>query len=228
VFRSAAGGAVNYQQYASESLFVYSNRLYHNTFYDNRCFAVVGNRGDAKQYYDNRVVNNLLYKNRDCAGSGDQTSIEDPRAVILASNAIESRDPGFVDESSGNLHLASGSRMIDRASALTRTSAAGSGTTMTVADPVWFVDGLRIPGEPGDEIQLLGSTERARIVRVDYAAKQLVLDRALTWQAGDGVALAYEGAGPDLGAFEFVARRAAAMPGRDGAAWFVSMIAGGR
>ena len=96
VFSNAAGGGVNFQQYASESLFVYGNRLYHNTFYSNRCFAIVGNRGAPKQYYDNRAINNLLYLNRDCAGSGDQVSIDDPAAVVLTANAVESR---FVEAS---------------------------------------------------------------------------------------------------------------------------------
>jgi hypothetical protein len=213
VFRTAAGGAVNYQQYPRESLFVYGNRLYHNTFYDNRCFAVSGVADpDPKRYYDNRVMNNLLYKNRDCAGGGDQTSVLDGRAVILVSNAVEKSDPGFVNEAAGDLHLAPRSPMIDRAGGLTRIPSAGSGLTMTVVDPLPFFDGFKIPGELGDQVQIVGSSETARVVRIDYKARTLTLDRELTWKAGAALALAYSGGAPDFGAFEFVPRASAILP----------------
>ena len=202
VFSNAAGGGVNFQQYASESLFVYGNRLYHNTFYSNRCFAIVGNRGAPKQYYDNRALNNLLYLNRDCAGSGDQVSIDDPAAVILTANAVESRDPVFVDEHGGDFHLAPGSRMIDRAGALTVTTSAGQGTSIPVRDVLPFVDTVLVPGESGDEIQLVGTTDRARVVRAVWDTQTLTLDRPLTWRLGQGIALAYAGLAPDFGAFE--------------------------
>ena len=39
VFRTSDGGGVNFQSYSNESLFVYGNRLYHNTFYANRCYG---------------------------------------------------------------------------------------------------------------------------------------------------------------------------------------------
>jgi hypothetical protein len=54
----------------------------------------------------------------------------------------------------------------------------------------------------GDEIQLMGTTSRARVKAVNIAARTLTLDRALAWQAGDGIALAFQGRGPDFGAFE--------------------------
>lgn len=66
----------------------------------------------------------------------------------------------------------------------------------------WFYDGYGIPGETGDEIQLEGQREVARVTAVDLAANRLQLDRALTWTAGQGVALRYGGSRPDVGAFE--------------------------
>ena len=91
----------------------YGNRLYNNTFYDNRCFALVG-YGRSQQHWDNRAVNNLLQEPH-CEGKGDQMSIADRGAVIATGNAVESKDPGFVDESKPDLHLKSDSPMIDRA-----------------------------------------------------------------------------------------------------------------
>ena len=201
-FLNDLGGGVNYQQYPEESLFVYGNRLYHNTFYANRCFALVGNTGDAKQYYDNRAVNNLFYKNHDCEGKGDQISIAASSSVIAESNAVETREPGFVDEAKLNLRLKPDSPMVDRAGALTTTSRAGQGTELPVRDVFWFYDGFTIPGELGDEIQLLGTTDTARVVKVDYKASVLVLDRSLSWRGGQGVSLKFAGMAPDYGADE--------------------------
>jgi len=203
VFLKSLGGGVAYQSYPSESLFVYGNRLYHNTFFDNRCFGLIGFSGDPKQYRDNRAVNNLFYKNADCEGRPGQIAIEDRGSVIATGNAVETSSPGFVDEARPDLHLRSDSRMIDRAGPLTITRSAGEGTALPVVDVLWFSDGLTIPGEAGDEIQLIGSKEPARIVRIDYAARTLTLDRPLTWQSGQGVALKFAGAAPDFGAVEY-------------------------
>jgi hypothetical protein len=203
VFLKDSGGGVAYQSYASESLFVYGNRLYNNTFYDNRCFALIGFSGDAKQYGDNRAVNNLFYKNGDCEGKGEQISIANRGAVITTGNAVEPRDPGFVDEAKPDLHLKRDSPMVDRAGALTVTRSAGDGTTMPVNDVFWFSDGFTIPGEAGDEIQLLGTTTTARVLRIDFTARTLILDRSLSWRADQGVALKFAGIAPDFGAAEY-------------------------
>ncbi|MEG7522565.1 MAG: hypothetical protein M3H12_05625, partial [Chromatiales bacterium] len=57
-------------------------------------------------------------------------------------------------------------------------------------------------GEAGDEIQLQGSNETAIIVGINYVSHTITLDRALSWNAGQGVALKYNGSAPDMGAFE--------------------------
>ena len=182
---------------------MYGNRLYNNTFYENRCYALIGYAGDAKQYGDNRAINNLFYKNGDCEGKGEQISIADRGAVVTTGNAVESRDPGFVDELKPDLNLKRDSPMIDRAGPLTVTRSAGEGTALPVGDVYWVSDGFTIPGEPGDEIQLLGTTDTARVVRIDFTARTLILDRSLSWRSGQGVALKFAGIAPDFGAGEY-------------------------
>lgn len=201
VFRNNDGGGVNYQEYANESRYVYGNRLYHNTFYANRCYAIIGDFGTAN-YRDNRVKNNLFYRNTDCGGGSAQVRIPDTNAVVLTSNAIETSDPGFVNEAGNDFHLAPGSRAIDAAGALTVTASAGSGTTMVVQDALYFFGGHGIPEETGDRIQLLGGPQTATITAIDYATNRLTLDTPLTWSVGAGVALRYIGTAPDMGAFE--------------------------
>jgi hypothetical protein len=84
-------------------------------------------------------------------------------------------------------------------------SPSGSGTTLQLTDATYFLDGWGVPGVQGDLIQLLGTWQRARITAIDYATNTITVDRALTWAQGQGVALAYQGSAPDLGAFEMVA-----------------------
>ena len=203
VFRDDMGGGINFQYYSDESLYNNRNRVYNNTFYNNRCYGIVGNSGDSTRYYDNRARNNILYKNTSCSGAATQTSVSAPSLVILSDNAILTTSPGFVDEAARNLQLASSSPMIDAAAFLTTATAAGAGTQITVADASYFFDGYGIPGELGDEIQLQGQTTVARVLAVDLATNRLTLDRSLSWAAGTGVALKYAGAKPDLGAYEF-------------------------
>ena len=88
--------------------------MYHNTFYANKCHAIIGDIRTS-HYRDQRVKNNLLYKNVACHRRGDQIKIPDTGAVILTANAIEKSDPGFVDEAANRLPSAQGSRMIDAA-----------------------------------------------------------------------------------------------------------------
>ncbi|RDH88825.1 MAG: hypothetical protein DIZ77_01630 [endosymbiont of Seepiophila jonesi] len=112
------------------------------------------------------------------------------------------RDPQFMDEVNRNFTLEPTSPMIDTGRFLTTTVGSGSGTTLVVDDAGYFYDGFGIAGEAGDEIQLQGSNETARIVEINYANHTITLDRALSWNAGQGVALKYNGTAPDMGAFE--------------------------
>lgn len=203
VFYDNQGGGVNFQVYANESLYNYGNRVYHNTFYNNRCYGLAASGAStSSQYRDNRARDNLLYLNTGCAGEAAQTSIGNSTAVILDNNAIVTTAPPFVNEATRDLHLQSTSSLIDTGAFVTTTAAAGSGTSMAVADVGWFYDGFQIPGEIGDLVQLQGQTQTARVVAINYATATLTLDTALSWSSGQGLHLAYSGGKPDPGAFE--------------------------
>ncbi len=111
-------------------------------------------------------------------------------------------NPQFLDETNHNFNLQPDSPMIDAGSYLTKTTSAGSGTTMQVEDAKYFYDGNNIQGEQGDMIQLEnGGT--ARITNINYATNTLTLDTSLTWDIGEGVSLKYKGLAPDIGAYEY-------------------------
>jgi hypothetical protein len=107
-----------------------------------------------------------------------------------------------IDATTLNLSLQATSPCIDAGQFLTTiTNSSGSGTSFNVADPGFFYNGYGVV--PGDQIQLQGQTVRARILTVNYATGQITVEASLTWTQGQGVALAYSGAAPDMGAYEY-------------------------
>lgn len=81
------------------------------------------------------------------------------------------------------------------------TSESGSGTTMAVDNSLYFSDGNRIV--TGDTIQLQGQTSTAIVSSNDWQNNVLYLASPLTWTNGQGVSLQYNGAAPDMGAYEY-------------------------
>lgn len=202
VYHHNQGGGVHLQVYADEALANHGNRVYHNTLHANLCFALGASAGTGDGYFDNVLTANLLLDNADCAGGGEQIAPGDPTAAVFADNTLALRDPGFVDAAAADYRLTRGSTVIDAGPWLTAAVGAGEGTELVVADARWFFDGGGVPGEQGDRVQLEGDTATARVVAVDLEAGVLMLDGALSWSDGQGVALAYAGLGPDPGAFE--------------------------
>ena len=204
LFTNNRGGGVNYSYYPEESMYVHGNRLYNNTFYDNRCYAIIGQSGPSRRFHDNRVLNNALFHNADCRGrAGRQTDIEDGWQVILLENGEYDRDPGFGDAAAGDLTPRADSRLVDAGAFATKASADGEGTELVVDDASWFYDGFGIPGEAGDLVGIEGQASPVRIVHIDYSNDTLILGEPATWRGGAGVHPAWQGAAPDIGAFEY-------------------------
>jgi len=197
------------------------NHVYNNTFFRNSQTSEP-DPGNAAVYFAiwdgplmikyNVFKNNLYYGHPKAYGDyrvslGDQTfaneyngdTLGDPR-FINASGAMG--DP--MDAAYPDFRLNANSPCIDRGSSLTMiTSASGSGTTFTVADAKYFMDGWGIAGVDGDEIQIVGTTQKAQITKVDYTTNRITVSISLTWTQNQGIALAYAGSAPDAGAHEY-------------------------
>jgi len=111
-------------------------------------------------------------------------------------------DPGFVDAAGADFRLRDDSPLRDAGAFLTVTVGDGRGTVLAVQDARFFYDGFGIAGEVGDTIQLEGQADTAVLVAADREENRLTVDRELAWTDGLGVALAYRGSAPDVGAFE--------------------------
>lgn len=113
------------------------------------------------------------------------------------------RSPEFMDATANDFRLAKQSGLIDAGAFVTTTAGAGTETTeMHLHDTGYFYDGFGIEGEAGDLIQLEGEKETALITQIDAKSGKVTLNRPLSWRDGQGVALAYSGKAPDIGAFE--------------------------
>ena len=120
-------------------------------------------------------------------------------AQMFSNNVQE--EPKLTDADGRDFRLQPDSPMIDAGAFLAKTVGSGSGVNLPVDDAGWFIDGFGIVD--GDTIQVEGQSEPAVIVSVDYDANILTLDRSLSWHAGQKVSMKYNGAAPDIGAFEF-------------------------
>jgi hypothetical protein len=221
VFYDNQGGALRFHVYAREALQNYGHRVYQNTFYLNRCFAISSSTGAGGRFGDIMVVGNILYKNTDCGGADQQVGLENTAAVVLRWNAAPApRDPSpFRDEDRLDLRLRPGTVYVDGGSFVAHTVRAGEGTAMPLDDVKWFFfDPAGIEAPAGDVIQLDGGAQ-ARIRDVDYVARVLTLDRPLRWTKGQGVALPFAGQAPDMGAYELVAEPRSLMPWLPPTAW---------
>lgn len=201
-FYNNLGGGIHYNTYTAEATYLYHNRGYHNVLDQNRCWAFYG-EGDTATYYANEAKNNVIWRNTDCAGAGSQFNVPDPVAVAMVNNAVLTSDPGFVNANARDYTLTAGSSLIDAAAFLTTAVGSGSGTTLQVADSRYFFDGFTIVGEVGDVVQFQGQTATARILAINYTTHTLTLNAPLSWVGGQALALAYSGAAPDIGVFEF-------------------------
>ncbi len=199
------------------------NKVYNNTFFHNGIntqdpddhmnsgigFGIYSGSHIIKY---NAFKNNLLYKHRVpygtyyvnladqiFAGNWDGDTKGNPEFVNASENLGDPMDSSLPD-----LHLKSISPCKDAGTYLTTiTSASGAGTIFSVSDAGYFMDGWGIPGVDGDLIQIVGTSQRARVTKVDYATNTITVDTALTWTQNQGIALAYLGSAPDAGAFEY-------------------------
>ena len=151
--------------------------------------------------YDNVAANNVLYGNVDCSGTPRQIAIEVRRTVILRDNLVTTDDPGLTLTEDRRFCPVVGSAVVDAGAFIARTTSGGSGRRVPVDDTSWFSDGYGVVD--GDEIRFLGSDRPIRIVAVDDATLTIVLSEEVSWNKNQGIHLWYEGAAPDLGAFEF-------------------------
>ncbi|NLN20044.1 MAG: PKD domain-containing protein [Firmicutes bacterium] len=191
----------------ADSAPVEDNILVNNVFHrndphgDGRQLVFDGNADNMR--FVNNIINGLVAVSNNVVR--DLESVQSDIWVRLhGEQFVENRqlDPGFVDPDGFDHRLAVDSPLLDAAVALTHTVRSGKGTILPVEDVYYFYDGFGLEGERGDLISVGDPQRVARIVRVDYDAGTLVLDRSLTWQAGEPVNLAWDGAAPDMGVYE--------------------------
>jgi hypothetical protein len=206
------------------------NKVYHNTFFNNghnpydptdhmSSGIGFGIYSGALVIEDNAFKNNLLYAHRIPFGEYN-INTPDRKGLIAVQLFVNNwdgdtqGDPQFVNASTEfsdpmdaavpDVHLQASSPCKDKGTYLTTIiSTVGSGTSFVVADAGYFMDGWGIVGVQGDEIQLFGTSQRARITNVSYETSTITVDRRLSWVQNQGVSLAYEGSAPDVGAYEF-------------------------
>jgi len=208
---------------------ILNNRVYQNTFFNNghnpfnltdhmSCGLGFGIYSGPLIISGNVIKNNILYAHRIPFGEYN-INTTDRKGIIAVQqfannwNGDSLGDPQFINASTTpgdpmdtvlpDLHLQTGSPCKNLGTFLTTIASAGaSGTSFQVADAGYFTDGWGIGNVLGDEIQLFGTLQRARITTVNYSTNTVTVDKSLTWTQNQGLSLAYEGSSPEIGAYE--------------------------
>jgi hypothetical protein len=215
IYGGKVGGTISCSNY------IYNNTLAFNGFNStcttngtpaNISYPVWQNVMAFANTSNNFVVNNLAYHNFSTASTFFQGFSVN---ISRWANNLTNIDPLFINtnNTSGefdltlpNCTLQPGSPAIDAGTWLTTiTSASGSGTSFTVADAHYFFAGLTAASRtiPGDTIQLQGQANPATITAI--SGNTITVATPLTWTTGQGLALAYGGTAPDVGAYEYYA-----------------------
>ncbi len=220
VFYYCDGPGMSVETYTSGQLDAKYNYVYHNVYYHNghhihpdaenryECGLQIGKYGQGIPVTDVTVKNNIFYDNKTYAIEFYYTS---PDSQVIEGNWEEAGDPLFkditsqvdpLDPSVPDFQLQQASPCIDSGVFLTNVvSPDGSGMQFQVEDAGYFTNGWGII--KGDLIQLQGALQQVRVTQVDYNSNTITVDKTLAWTTNTGVSLAYEGKGPDIGAFEY-------------------------
>jgi hypothetical protein len=215
----ALAGGVYFTPGGSETM-TCSNAFYGNVIYGSGLAETYGGtqmqsytygmlvNGLPTRVFTNYVVNNIIWAN--LPGDIDPAVYNDQvvrtnwiGGVGLGSPLFTSTNGIGYTYDAGNLPdftLQSNSPCIDAGTFLTTATGSGTSTTLPVANALYFSDGNKVVD--GDSIQLEGSTNTSIVTLCDWTNNVLYLDAPLTFSAGQGVALAYQGSAPDMGAFE--------------------------
>lgn len=89
---------------------------------------------------------------------------------------------------------------VDKGVHLTRTTSAGVGVEVAVADARYFIDGFGLA--QGDTVRI-GGNEPVVIAKVNYDTHSITLREKISWNEGDGVSFPYRGSAPDIGTHEW-------------------------
>ena len=110
------------------------------------------------------------------------------------------QNPLFTDPANSDFHLQTESPCIDKGTFLTTTTNSGTGTSLTVADARYFIDGYRLIES---DLIKVGSNNPVKVINVNYSTNTITVDKSISWNKDDGVSYPYSSSTPDIGAYEY-------------------------
>ena len=156
------------------------------------------------QFYKNFIVSyaNGGWKSdpTSCAVYSDSAQVPRPVSQMESmfpslwhDNIVAYSNLMFAAPDNGNFSISLGSCLVDAGAFLTTATSNGTGTSMQVSDPLFFV--------VGDSIMIGPGTAR-KITGINYSSKILTLSSSASWSAGANISPYYAGSAPDIGIFE--------------------------
>ena len=219
-FYANDGSAINLATYSGGVQYADNNHIYNNVFYNNSypalpvasqeirdLTAIAVQRHSGFNLVNASFKNNAFYLNRNdvnfyfyYVNPWDQIfegnwEIGDPKFTDIAGQSP-------TDPNCFNFYPQANSPLIENGVFLTTvTSSNGTANNFNVFDAGYFMDGYEMI--EGDVIQLQGSSTKLKITSVNYTTNKITVNQSVSFYNGQGVALAYTGSYPDIGAYEY-------------------------
>lgn len=204
--------------YKTAGMMIYTDNYTKHHMFKNNIFASTTSSGPSRFVHMNEgnittfdwtFVNNIWWRSGDTDASerwcfrylGGLQNFTEWSAFSEVTGDLRV-DPELADATNGDYTLNSSSPAIDAGDWLTICNGGGTGTTITVDNANYFCDGYGLID--GDNI-FIGSNLNLEVTDVDYSTETITVNRSITWSDGDDVSLSsYNGATPDIGAYEFI------------------------
>ena len=203
------GNGIAWTNGRGDGVYVDTNNIYSNTLIRSFPAGINVASVDPRRT-NNYIVNNIIWNNAPTNIAPDVYQAQVVRTnwnqdfTALGDPLFESTNGyGWVYNPANlpDFRLKTNSPCIDRGTWLAFTvGSSNSSTKLKVDNALYFSDGNLVV--QGDTIQLQGSTNTAVVITNDLVLNTLTISPALSWTNGQGVALAYGGSAPDMGAFE--------------------------
>jgi len=184
----------------TDTLIVKNNIMDANVRWLNYQGSATANSTNTTSDYNNFYHSGSSYQGFYDANEGTMT-LSEWQSIYNQDINSQFDNPDLTNPAGHDFTLQEGSPCINAGGWITIiVSATGSGESFVVGNANPFHDGFGLT--TGSEIQLEGDSSPVTVTDINYGTHTITVDESVSWTQNDGIAFAYSGYAPDIGAKE--------------------------